>query len=156
MALVQTHTLFYLYEFYLVSPHCPQRAGWSAGTAPGMGSLQILPRGAARGNAPLLYTFASAPAHCYGSCGRRTFAQSLSFEYTYSRTAGIPAGICLGHTAAGPFCPLSHGYICHSVGGTKIKQFPISWPRFFASLVLQILPLVLDIPTWVYFDTGNS
>lgn len=146
MALVQTHTLFYLYEFYLVSPHCAQRAGWSAGTAPGMGSLQILPRGAARGNAPLLHTFASAPAHCYGPCGRRTIDQSLSYEYTYSRTAGIPAGIRLGHAASDPFCPLAPGHISHSLCGTKIKRLPLSWPRILPHSHGEV----------VYFDTGNS
>src|SRR5260370_6691095 len=123
MALVQTCTLFYLYEFYLVSTHCPQRAGWSARTASRMGALQTLPRGAARGNAPLLLTFASSPAHCYGSCGRRTFAHSVYYEYTYARTAGIPASIRLVHEAADPFCPLSPGHICHSGSGPEVYRF---------------------------------
>ncbi len=125
MALVQTRTLFYLYEFYLVSTHCAQRAGWSARTASRMGALQTLPRGAARGNAPLVLTFASAPAHCYGSCGRRTFTHCVYYEHTHARTAGIPARIRLVHKAADPFCPLAPGHIGRSVGGTEIKQFLI-------------------------------
>src|SRR5260221_13280538 len=87
-----------------------------------MGSLQTLPRGAARGNAPLVTTFAGTPSHCYRSCGRRPFAQSL-YEYTYERTSAIPAGIFLVRVGDGPFCPLPRGHICYSVVGTKIRQF---------------------------------
>src|SRR6266487_3932172 len=37
---------------------------------------------------------------------------------------GVPAGIYLVRVVAGPFWPLAPGHIGHSVGGTKIKQFP--------------------------------
>ncbi len=69
-------------------------------------------------NAPLLITFASAPARCYWSCSCRTFANCVSF----ARTKGIPARIYLVRAVSDTFRPLSPGHICHSIGGTKIKQ----------------------------------
>ena len=153
MALVQTCTLFYLYEFYLVSTHCAQGAGWSARTALRMGALQTLPRGAARGNAPLVLTFASAPAHCYGSCGHRTFAHSVYYEYTYARTAGFPTRIRLVHVADGPFCPLAPGHIGHSVGGTEIKQFPNLYDHTIWWLSTKAL-LCLYIKSLLWFHYG--
>jgi hypothetical protein len=91
-----------------------------------MGALPTVPRGVARGNVSLHDTIANAPAYCYGSCGRRTFAQSLYHEYISWRTAGISARIRLGHAVADPFWPHAPGLIYYLVGGSKIKQFPCS------------------------------
>ncbi len=113
-----------------------------------MDSLQTLPRGAACGNAPLHHSYTIAPTDCNGSCSRRTFTQSLYYECISWRTVGIRAGIYLVHAADYFVRPLAPGHICHSIGGTKIKQFPISWPSFFVNSHRALNPsppLVLDI-----------